>query len=199
MIGSTDRSSKNLAIASAKKPNMIAPLRKHKVECPPLLSDKTVLERMWRGSVQLGKTLPEYEDVVLGSLGRLGDHLILLEAARRRNSRCCARGGKSAVGSATIYTTSGSRICRATALRRSAKCCSRRSPSARRCRIACIVLPKAWSRPKKCSPIARSRDLWCKRPPYLRNAVVNQGAAHLFGVDEAKLHANARAWLPRKS
>ncbi len=58
---------------------MIAPLRKHQVECPPLLSDKIVLERMWRGSIKLGKTLPQYEDVVLGSLGRLGDHLILLE------------------------------------------------------------------------------------------------------------------------
>ena len=58
---------------------MIAPLRKQKVECPPLLSDKIVLERMWRGSVPLGKTLPQYEDVVLGSLGRLGDHLILFE------------------------------------------------------------------------------------------------------------------------
>jgi hypothetical protein len=94
MIGSTDRSSKNLAIASAKKPNMIAPLRKHKVECPPLLSDKTVLERMWRGSVQLGKTLPEYEDVVLGSLGRLGDHLILLEGRSAAEFKVLRAGRK---------------------------------------------------------------------------------------------------------
>ena len=60
---------------------MIAPLRKHKVECPPLLADKIVIERMWRGSVRLVGKLPQYEDVVLGSLGRLGDHLILLEGA----------------------------------------------------------------------------------------------------------------------
>ncbi len=58
---------------------MIAPLRKQKVECPPLLEDKIVIERMWRGSIRPGKTLPQYEDVVLGSLGRLGDHLILFE------------------------------------------------------------------------------------------------------------------------
>src|SRR5271163_4147316 len=56
---------------------MIAPLRKLKVECPPLLSDKTFIERMWRGSVASGKSLPQYEDVVLGSLGRLSDHLLL--------------------------------------------------------------------------------------------------------------------------
>ena len=58
---------------------MIAPLRKLKVECPPLLSDKIVIERMWHGSVKPGKTLAQYEDVVLGSLGRLGDHLMLFE------------------------------------------------------------------------------------------------------------------------
>jgi hypothetical protein len=58
---------------------MIAPLRKLDVECPPLLSDKSIIERMWRGSVKPGKTLPQYEDVVLGSLGRLGDHLLLFQ------------------------------------------------------------------------------------------------------------------------
>ncbi len=60
---------------------MIAPLRKLDVECPPLFSDKSIIERMWRGSVKPGKTLPQYEDVVLGSLGRLGDHLLLFQGA----------------------------------------------------------------------------------------------------------------------
>ena len=59
---------------------MIAPLRKQKVECPPLLSDKTIIERVWHGSLKPGKKLPQYEDVVLGSLGRLGDHLLLIES-----------------------------------------------------------------------------------------------------------------------
>jgi len=54
-------------------------LRKVKADCPPLLSDKTVIERMWHGSLVRGKELPQYEDVVLGSLGRLGDHLLLFE------------------------------------------------------------------------------------------------------------------------
>ncbi len=60
---------------------MIAPLRKLNVACPPLLSDKTVIDRLWHGSVRPGKTLPQYEDVVLGSLGRLGDHLMIVEGA----------------------------------------------------------------------------------------------------------------------
>ncbi|HUI12962.1 MAG TPA: EAL domain-containing protein [Xanthobacteraceae bacterium] len=73
---------------------MLAPLRKNQVDCPPLLSDKTVLERMWRGSVPLGKALPQYEDVVLGSLGRLGDHLILLEGAAAADFKVLRAGRK---------------------------------------------------------------------------------------------------------
>jgi diguanylate cyclase (GGDEF)-like protein/PAS domain S-box-containing protein len=60
---------------------MIAPVRKLDVECPPLLSDKTVIERVWRGSLAPGRKLPHYEDVVLGSLGRLADHLLLVEGS----------------------------------------------------------------------------------------------------------------------
>jgi hypothetical protein len=58
---------------------MITPLRKIEVDGPPLSSDKTVIERMWRGSIAPGAKLPQYEDVVLGSLGRLGDHLLVFE------------------------------------------------------------------------------------------------------------------------
>ncbi len=73
---------------------MIAPLRKLEVECPPLLSDKNIIERMWRGSVQLGRTLPQYEDVVLGSLGRLGDHLILFAGAAPEDFKVLRAGRK---------------------------------------------------------------------------------------------------------
>jgi len=73
---------------------MIASLRKQKVECPPLLEDKTVIERMWRGSVRLGKKLPQYEDVVLGSLGRLGDHLILFEGGSSPEFKVLRAGRK---------------------------------------------------------------------------------------------------------
>ena len=40
---------------------MIAPVRKLEVECPPLSSDKTVIERVWRGSLAPGRKLPHYE------------------------------------------------------------------------------------------------------------------------------------------
>ncbi len=73
---------------------MIAPLRKLDVECPPLLSDKKVIERMWRGSVKPGKTLPQYEDVVLGSLGRLGDHLLLFAGAAPAEFKVLRAGRK---------------------------------------------------------------------------------------------------------
>ena len=58
---------------------MIAPLRKFSVQPPPLLADISVIERMWRAALAPGKKLPQYEDVVLGSLGRLADHLVLFE------------------------------------------------------------------------------------------------------------------------
>jgi diguanylate cyclase (GGDEF)-like protein/PAS domain S-box-containing protein len=73
---------------------MIAPLRKLKVECPPLLADKTVIERMWRGSVAPGRKLPQYEDVVLGSLGRLGDHLLLFEGGSPAEFKVLREGRK---------------------------------------------------------------------------------------------------------
>ena len=58
---------------------MIAPLRKQSVQRPSLLADVTVVERMWRAALAPGQKLPQYEDVVLGSLGRLADHLLLFE------------------------------------------------------------------------------------------------------------------------
>ena len=73
---------------------MIAPLRKHTVVCPPLLSDKIIIERMWRGSVPPGNKLPQYEDVVLGSLGRLGDHLILFEGGSAAQFKVLRSGHK---------------------------------------------------------------------------------------------------------
>jgi len=72
---------------------MIAPLRQFDVDCPPLLSDKTIIERLWRGSVRPGNTLPHYEDVVLGRLGRLGDHLLLFEGGAAAEFKVL-RGGR---------------------------------------------------------------------------------------------------------
>ena len=73
---------------------MIAQLRKLDVACPPLLSDKNIIERVWRGSVKPGKTLPQYEDVVLGSLGRLGDHLLLFEGGSPADFKVLRAGRK---------------------------------------------------------------------------------------------------------
>ncbi len=73
---------------------MIAPLRKLNVDCPPLLSDVTVIQRMWRGSVKPGRKLPQYEDVVLGSLVRLGDHFLLFEGGAPAESKVLRAGRK---------------------------------------------------------------------------------------------------------
>ena len=90
---------------------MIAPLRKLKVECPPLLADKDDHRaHVARLGLASGQKLPRYEDVVLGSLGRLGDHLLLFDGERSwRSSRCFGPDGKSANGSARICAISGFR------------------------------------------------------------------------------------------
>ncbi|MFX4975012.1 hypothetical protein ABTB64_19475, partial [Acinetobacter baumannii] len=36
------------------------------------------LQRKWQAAVRPGERLPHYEDVMLGSLGRLADHIVLL-------------------------------------------------------------------------------------------------------------------------
>ncbi|MEP6836955.1 MAG: EAL domain-containing protein [Bradyrhizobium sp.] len=40
--------------------------------------DVPVLKRKWQAALRPGETLPRYEDVMLGSLGRLADHIVLL-------------------------------------------------------------------------------------------------------------------------
>jgi PAS domain-containing protein len=44
-----------------------------------MLDDVAILRRKWQTAVRPGETLPRYEDVMLGSLGRLADHVILLK------------------------------------------------------------------------------------------------------------------------
>ena len=43
-----------------------------------MFSDVPVLQRKWRAALRPGESLPRYEDVMLGSLGRLADHIVLL-------------------------------------------------------------------------------------------------------------------------
>ncbi|MBB4371899.1 diguanylate cyclase (GGDEF)-like protein/PAS domain S-box-containing protein [Bradyrhizobium sp. cir1] len=43
-----------------------------------LPNDMPILRRKWQAALEPGETLPRYENVLLGSLGRLADHLVLL-------------------------------------------------------------------------------------------------------------------------
>jgi diguanylate cyclase (GGDEF)-like protein/PAS domain S-box-containing protein len=45
-----------------------------------MFSDVAVLQRKWRAALRPGERLPHYEDVMLGSLGRLADHIVLLKS-----------------------------------------------------------------------------------------------------------------------
>ena len=44
-----------------------------------MFEDMPVLRRKWQAGLRPGETLPHYEDVMLGSLGRLADHIVLLK------------------------------------------------------------------------------------------------------------------------
>ena len=43
-----------------------------------MFGDVPVLQRKWQAALRPGESLPRYEDVMLGSLGRLADHIVLL-------------------------------------------------------------------------------------------------------------------------
>ena len=43
-----------------------------------MFADIPVLQRKWQAALRHGECLPRYEDVMLGSLGRLADHIVLL-------------------------------------------------------------------------------------------------------------------------
>jgi hypothetical protein len=44
-----------------------------------MFDDVPVLQRKWHAALRPGEKLPRYEDVMLGSLGRLADHIVLLK------------------------------------------------------------------------------------------------------------------------
>jgi diguanylate cyclase (GGDEF)-like protein/PAS domain S-box-containing protein len=44
-----------------------------------LFEDIPILKRKWQAALKSGQTLPRYEDVMLGSLGRLADHIAVLK------------------------------------------------------------------------------------------------------------------------
>jgi diguanylate cyclase (GGDEF)-like protein/PAS domain S-box-containing protein len=57
---------------------MVAKKSSKKIETE-MFDDLPVLQRKWRAAVRPGEKLPRYEDVMLGSLGRLADHIVLLK------------------------------------------------------------------------------------------------------------------------
>ena len=44
-----------------------------------MFDDVPVLRRKWQAALRPGEKLPRYEDVMLGSLGKLADHIVLLK------------------------------------------------------------------------------------------------------------------------
>jgi hypothetical protein len=44
-----------------------------------MFDDVPVLRRKWQAALRPGEQLPRYEDVMLGSLGKLADHIVLLK------------------------------------------------------------------------------------------------------------------------
>src|ERR1700737_2407033 len=58
---------------------MIAARRSSEKLNAEMFDDVPVLQRKWKAALQPGERLPRYEDVMLGSLGRLADHIVLLK------------------------------------------------------------------------------------------------------------------------
>ena len=58
---------------------MLAARKSPDKSAPEMFDDIPVLQRKWQAAVRPGEKLPAYEDVMLGSLGRLADHIVLLK------------------------------------------------------------------------------------------------------------------------
>ncbi len=58
---------------------MLAARKSPDKSAPEMFDDIPILQRKWQAAVRPGEKLPAYEDVMLGSLGRLADHIVLLK------------------------------------------------------------------------------------------------------------------------
>jgi diguanylate cyclase (GGDEF)-like protein/PAS domain S-box-containing protein len=75
---------------------MLAARKSSGKSAPDMFDDVPVLQRKWQAGVRPGEKLPAYEDVMLGSLGRLADHIVLLKDGERglevsRTGRYCQK------------------------------------------------------------------------------------------------------------
>ena len=58
---------------------MIAAKRSSGKSSNEMCGDVAILQRKWQAGLRPGEKLPRYEDVMLGSLGRLADHIVLIK------------------------------------------------------------------------------------------------------------------------
>jgi EAL domain len=58
---------------------MLAPKKSSGKLNTEMFDDVPVLQRKWQAALRPGEGLPRYEDVMLGSLGRMADHIVLLK------------------------------------------------------------------------------------------------------------------------
>src|ERR1700729_578719 len=58
---------------------MLAARKSSEKSAPEMFDDVPVLQRKWQAALRPGDRLPAYEDVMLGSLGRLADHIVLMK------------------------------------------------------------------------------------------------------------------------
>jgi hypothetical protein len=67
-----------------------------------MFDDVPVLRRKWQAALRPGEQLPHYEDVMLGSLGKLADHIVLL-----KTKDDALEVSRTAVTSRNGWTTNG--------------------------------------------------------------------------------------------
>jgi diguanylate cyclase (GGDEF)-like protein/PAS domain S-box-containing protein len=67
--------------------------------------EAAIFRRKWQAGIAPGKTLPPYEDIVLGSLGRLADRLLVVEGQSSDTFKVlrCGRGIRDWLGSDTDH------------------------------------------------------------------------------------------------
>src|SRR5580693_3648852 len=81
---------------------MSALLRSNQI-VPACSLEGAIFRRKWQAGIAPGKTLPAYEDIVLGSLGRLADRLLVVEGHSPDTFKVlrCGRGVHAWLGSDT--------------------------------------------------------------------------------------------------
>src|SRR5580704_4131189 len=72
---------------------------------PACSLEGAIFRRKWQAGIAPGKTLPPYEDIVLGSLGRLADRLLVVEGQTPDTFKVlrCGRGIQDWLGSDTDH------------------------------------------------------------------------------------------------